>query len=186
MPLPARGGARPAIEPEVKHGTMSHPLPRTFSLERVSWDDPRAVALRQSMDEEMTARYTVPGRAPLSEAAQKALTVDPALVRATVLAVDEDGTAIGHAALRMLNSEFEVKRVIVTGDQRGRGVGRAIMLGLEDIAREQEAARLILQTGDKQPEAVALYERLGWVPIPIYEPYASTMPFSLCYEKTLA
>jgi GNAT superfamily N-acetyltransferase len=107
-------------------------------------------------------------------------------VRATILAIDEDGSAIGHAALRVLNGELEVKRVIVSGDQRGRGVGTTIMRGLEDIARELEASRLILQTGDKQPEAVALYERLGWTPIPIYEPYVTTIPFSLCYEKAIA
>lgn len=165
---------------------MSHPVPRTFSLEHVAWDDPRAAALRQSMDEEMTVRYTVPGRAPISAAALSALAVDPTTVHTTVLAVDEDGTAIGHAALRRINGEVEVKRVIVAGDQRGRGVGKAIMLHLEDVARGDSITRLILQTGDMQPEAVALYERLGWEPIPIYEPYASTMPFSLCYERTLA
>jgi GNAT superfamily N-acetyltransferase len=185
MLLPALRRYGPSENPKVMHGTMSHAPEQTFHLEHVSWDDPRAVALRQAMDEEMTARYSVPGRAPLSPAAQKALSVDPSLVRATVLAIDEDGTAIGHAALRVLNGELEVKRVIVSGDQRGRGVGKAIMRGLEEVAREQQASRLILQTGDKQPEAVALYERLGWTAIPIYEPYAATMPFSLCYAKDI-
>jgi GNAT superfamily N-acetyltransferase len=176
----------PSENPKVKHGTMSHAPEQTFHLEHVSWDDPRAVALRQAMDEEMTVRYTVPGRPSISAEASRALAVDPSLVRATILAIDEDGSAIGHAALRVLNGELEVKRVIVTGNQRGRGVGTTIMRGLEDIARELEASRLILQTGDKQPEAVALYERLGWTPIPIYEPYVTTIPFSLCYEKAIA
>lgn len=165
---------------------MSHPVPSTFSLEHVAWEDPRAAALRQTMDEEMSVRYTIPGRPPISDAAVRALSVDPTTVHTTVLAVDEDGTAIGHAALRRLNGELEVKRVIVASDQRGRGIGKAIMLHLEDVAREDSAARLVLQTGDKQPEAVALYERLGWVPIAIYEPYASTMPFSLCYERVVS
>ena len=59
------------------------------------------------------------------------------------------------------------------------------MLELERIARSADVRRLILQTGDRQPEAVGLYEALGYTPIPIYDPYAETMPFSLCFEKTL-
>ena len=52
-------------------------------------------------------------------------------------------------------------------------------------AREQGAARVILQTGDKQPEAVALYRKTGWQQIDVYEPYAATMPWSFCFAKAL-
>ncbi|WP_255359407.1 hypothetical protein [Frondihabitans sp. PAMC 28766] len=43
----------------------------------------------------------------------------------------------------------------------------------------------MLQTGDRQPDAVRLYERFGYTPIPVYEPYVEAIPFSLCYEKRL-
>jgi hypothetical protein len=33
---------------------------------------------------------------------------------------------------------------------------------------------------------VALHERVGYTPIPIYEPYVETIPNSLCVEKVLA
>ena len=156
---------------------------RGFTFEHVEYDDPRAVALRNSMDVELGARYATGG--PLDPAIVEVLTVDPASVKATVLVIDDDGTPIAHAALRLLRGDWEVKRVIVEGDQRGRGIGRALMLELESIARSGGATRLILQTGDKQPEAVALYERLGYTPIPIYEPYVTAIPFSLCFEKSL-
>ncbi|MBK0297397.1 GNAT family N-acetyltransferase, partial [Bacillus sp. S34] len=61
----------------------------------------------------------------------------------------------------------------------------ALLAEGEQVAREQGAERLILQTGDKQPEAVALYEKTGWTRIPVYEPYAATMPWSFCFEKAL-
>ncbi|WP_263480170.1 hypothetical protein [Curtobacterium sp. TXMA1] len=44
---------------------------------------------------------------------------------------------------------------------------------------------MILQTGDKQPEAVALYRKTGWEQIDVYEPYAATMPWSFCFAKAL-
>jgi GNAT superfamily N-acetyltransferase len=155
-----------------------------FSVVPTEWDDPRAFDLRHRMDVELVARYSGPDTPRLSETALLALAVDPADIVATVLAVDSEGTAIGHAALRILDGEWEVKRVIVGGDQRGRGVGRALMAELETIARDSGATRLILQTGNRQPEAVFLYEKIGYTPIPIYEPYSS-IPFSRCYEKRL-
>ena len=156
-------------------------------VERTRWDDPRAVALRAAMDSEMTARYAL-RRSTTGEqdaAIDRALAVDPAKILATVLISDLDGTPVAHAALRDLRGEWEVKRVVVDADHRGRGIGRLLMSELETIAREGDARRLILQTGDRQPDAVVLYERIGYTPIPIYEPYVDAIPFSLCFEKLL-
>ncbi|GGF21233.1 GNAT family N-acetyltransferase [Subtercola lobariae] len=160
-----------------------------FTLESVAWSDPRAVAMRALMDVEMSARYArrVPGfgDAAADDTITAALAVDPADVVATVLALDTDGAALGHASLRMLRGDWEVKRVIVASEARGRGVALAIMAELARIASAAGASRLILQTGDRQPEAVALYEKLGYTPIAIYEPYVEAIPFSLCFEKLL-
>ena len=159
----------------------------TFTFESVEWDDPRAVALRDLMDAEMTARYSSDRVEPAEITAkrQASLAVDPALVKATVLVLDADGTPLAHAALKLLRGDWEVKRVIVVDGQRGRGIGRALMNELERIAVDADAPRLILQTGDRQPDAVALYERVGYTPIPIYEPYVETIPNSLCFEKVI-
>lgn len=164
---------------------MPSPIAPSFHLEHVAWDDPRAVELRRVMVVEMDLRYSVPGRAGNSDDINLALAVDPNDVRTTVLALDDDGTPIGHAALRSLRDELEVRRVIVGSDQRGRGIGRRLMLELENVAREDGARRIILQTGTKQPESVAMYEKLGYTRIPVYEPYVASMPNSLCFEKVL-
>lgn len=156
-----------------------------FVLEDVAWDDPRAVALRAAMDAEMSVRYADPGGPGLSAEAQAALAVDPATVRHTVLAVDRDGTAIGHAALRDLHGSWEVKRVVVAADQRGRGVGRAVMAEVARLARLGGADRVVLQTGDRQPEAEALYVALGWERIATYPPYDTALPISRCYALAL-
>ncbi|WP_454049537.1 GNAT family N-acetyltransferase [Cellulomonas sp. Marseille-Q8402] len=157
----------------------------SYTLQAVEYTDQRAVALRTAMDVEMSARYTDPGGPGLSPAVLAALAVDPATIRHTVLAVDHDGTPVGHAALRDHRGEWEVKRVVVAADHRGRGIGRAVMTEVERLARAAGATRVILQTGDRQPEAEALYTALGWTRIPTYPPYDEALPQSRCFEKLL-
>ena len=165
---------------------MTDTTARTYRFEAVGYDDPRAVHLRELMDEDMAVRYATRDRdSSVNDEITRVLAVHPSSVLATILVVDDDDAPIGHALLRDLDGEWEVKRVIVAGGHRARGIGRALMTELERLARQGGVRRLILQTGDRQPEAVALYKRLGYTPIPIYEPYVASMPFSLCYEKIL-
>ena len=107
--------------------------------------------------------------------------------RATALRdeLDADGTPTGHVILRRLGDEWEIKRLVVTAAARGRGIARALMHAALDRARTGGAERVILQTGIPQPESVALYESLGFTRIPVYEPYAETMPRSVCFALTL-
>lgn len=155
-------------------------------FESVSWADARAVALQRILEEDLHGRYAHhlqagPGRG----AALSALAVDPDDVRATILAVRAGKGPVGHAALRILNGEWEVKRVVVLESERGRGIASKLMAEIEAIAARGGASRVILQAGDRQPEAVALYSKLGYTRIPVYEPYATAIPFSLCFEKRL-
>lgn len=174
-----------------KRETVGVTSPRApWTLLLVEWDDPRAVALRDAMDAELSLRYADRFSAFDAETSarfERDFALDPATVVATVLLVRDD-VPVGHAALRVLptlGDELEVKRVFVHQDARGSGASRALMAELERIGRERGAARLILQTGDRQPDAVALYERIGYTGIPIFPPY-SDFDFSLCFEKPLA
>ena len=158
---------------------------RPFTFESVEYTDPRAVALRKVMDAEMAERYQAADLLEMDPVIAKALHVDVASIASTVLVLDADGTPIGHAALRLHDGDWEVKRVIIDRGQRQRGIGRAMLLELIRIASAGGAQRLILQTGNKQPESVALYTSLGFEPIPPYEPYRTAIPLSLCFAKSL-
>ncbi|BDZ46847.1 GNAT family N-acetyltransferase [Naasia aerilata] len=159
----------------------------TVDLEAVVWNDPRAVALRRLMDADMVERYGDGREEPpeLTRKRARALSVRTDDIRATLLAVQDDGAAVGHIALRMLGDEWEVKRLIVLPVARRAGVARRLLNEVEEIARRGGGRRVILQAGDRQPEAVALYESSGYTRIPVYEPYVETMPWSLCFEKRL-
>ena len=108
------------------------------------------------------------------------------LPTADVFLIARDGAEpVGCGAVRFLDgTTAEVKRMYVAPAARGRGVGRQIVDELEAFAIRAGARRLVLETGVLQPEAIALYERTGFVVIPCFGEYASA-PRSVCYEKRL-
>ena len=155
-------------------------------VERVDWHDPRAAALRAAMDDEIGPRYAADVAefdAATAAAVGAALAIEPDDIVATLIA-SVDGVPAGHAALRRLGREWELKRVVTLPAHRGRGVSRALIAAIERIAVEQGGTRLILQTGHRQPEAIRLYEWLGYRPIPVYPPY-DVLAFSHCYARDL-
>jgi GNAT superfamily N-acetyltransferase len=158
-------------------------------IEEVPVDDRRAAALRDLLDAELDARYAdvVRDEPPaLTAERSEALRVHPDDVVATFLAVDDDsGESLGHVLLRRLDGEWELKRLVVASTARRRGVGRALTEAVVERARSGGARRVILQSGEAQPESLQLYTAAGFRPIPVYEPYVRTMPNSLCFELPL-
>ena len=54
---------------------------------------------------------------------------------------------------------------------RGVGVAKALLTAIEESAAEQGRTRMILECGNRQPEAIALYEKLGYARIPDFGHY---------------
>lgn len=96
------------------------------------------------------------------------------------------GTAVGSGALREIDaSHAEVRRMFVSKESRGLGVGRAILSELELRAGRLGYSRLLLETGFRQTAAIALYESAGFKRIAPFGRYVDD-PTSVCFEKTLA
>jgi GNAT superfamily N-acetyltransferase len=158
-------------------------------IRAVAWDDPEAVALRDAMTAEVAPRYADrAGRMPMPPG----MAVQPSeLIYAAVAFQGERG--VGHIALRRLPDtpagpepdELEIKRMFVAASVRGQGVGRLLLAAAEQAAAAAGARRVVLQTGDRQPEAATLYESVGYTRIPIFAPYLA-LPYSLCFEKVLS
>jgi GNAT superfamily N-acetyltransferase len=72
----------------------------------------------------------------------------------------------------------------VVADARRLGIGAQILAALESEARRRGYDRLRLETGVRQPEAIALYERAGYVRVENFPPYVDA-PMSVCYAKVL-
>jgi GNAT superfamily N-acetyltransferase len=151
-------------------------------VESVDWDDAGAVALREAMSAEMGLRYADRFAARVEVPADMAVKTDT--VAYTAVAYTADRQPVGHAALRWLGADLELKRMYVAPSHRGRGVSVALLTAVEHEAARLGAARIVLQTGDRQPDAVRLYEKSGYTRIPIFAPYQA-LTYSNCYQKLI-
>lgn len=96
-----------------------------------------------------------------------------------------DGRALGCGAVVGSGEGWdEVKRMFVAPEGRGLGLGRRLLEELEHAARARGARALRLETGGKQPEALALYRSAGFVEIGPFGDYRPD-PLSLFMEKRL-
>ena len=69
-------------------------------------------------------------------------------------------------------------------ESRGKGVASKVLTELETWAAEMSYEKCILETGKKQPEAIGLYKKNGYMLIPNYGQYAE-VENSVCFEKLL-
>ena len=92
---------------------------------------------------------------------------------------------IGCGAFRPFDAgTVEMKRMFVRREYRGRGVARRVLDTLEQEARRRGYTAAVLETGTRQPEAIALYITCGYEPIERYGTYAQYAR-SVCFRKVL-
>ena len=141
---------------------------------------PLAHQLISELNEELSARYPEEGATHFRLDADE---VAPG--RGAFLVAYVDGEAVGCGAVRRIEDGVgEIKRMYVRSAARGRGVGAAIIAALEAEARRLDVTRLVLETGERQLEALALYRRAGFVVIPPFGEYVDS-PLSVCLAKEL-
>lgn len=167
---------------------MAHPVSVTFAIEAAVSADRAKLAdwadwagpggLIEQLDAELRAVYPAASLHPVDLAGFAAA--------GGVFVVGRvHGEAAACGAIRPLDAETaELKRVFVAPAHRRKGIARALMLQLEQTARERGFQRLRLETGAGNPEALKLYEAIGYQPIPAFGEYIHD-PLSLCYEKRL-
>jgi GNAT superfamily N-acetyltransferase len=96
------------------------------------------------------------------------------------------GTPVACGATRPIEPGVaEIKRMYVRPEVRGHGFSKQILSALEDGARSSGVTRLIMETGNRQPEAVSLYRTAGYTPTAPYGEYVGN-EFSRCFEKRLS
>ncbi|MFZ5973236.1 MAG: GNAT family N-acetyltransferase [Bacteroidota bacterium] len=96
-------------------------------------------------------------------------------------------TAVGCGCFRPMNGApraAEIKRMYVKPDFRNRGIARKVLQELECWAVEEGFDEAKLETGLRQPEAIATYRKSGYEQIPNFEPYVG-VDISICMRKQL-
>jgi GNAT superfamily N-acetyltransferase len=160
-----------------------------LELVRVDYGHPDAMLLIEEVQAEYVVRYGGPDRTPLDP-----LMFEPPVGSFYVgyLTVVGERCPVTTGAWRSHDDvevfgtrrTAEVKRMYVVPAVRGRGLARAVLAHLERTAADAGAEAMILETGDAQPEAIALYESSGYTPIPGFGHY-KWAPGNRCFGKPL-
>ena len=104
----------------------------------------------------------------------------------TVIVIYDGDKPVGCGCFKPYDEDaVEIKRMYVRPEARNKGIGALIMQNLEQWATELGYKACVLETGDKQPEAVALYEKAGYVVTEKYGVYVD-LNNSICMRKSLA
>ena len=149
-----------------------------------------SAALIAALNAELSARYPEPGATHFG--------LDPSEVapgRGVFVVARWSGRPVGCGALRCIREDTlvrelgprvgELKRMYVVPPVRGQGIGGALLARLETEARSLGLTRLVLETGTRQTEALALYRSAGFTEIPAYGEYAASPTTSICLSKEL-
>ena len=92
---------------------------------------------------------------------------------------------VGCGAIKEFTPDtMEVKRMYVPLNRRGQGIASIVLNNLEQWAILLGYHHCILETGKKQPEAIALYLKNGYKIIPNYGQYEN-VENSVCFEKLI-
>jgi GNAT superfamily N-acetyltransferase len=102
-----------------------------------------------------------------------------------VVVAYKNNEAIGCGAFKVFEHAIaEIKRMFVLPQHRGEGIAGLVLAELESWAKELHYTSCILETGMKQPEAIRLYQKTGYITIPNYGQYAA-VENSVCMQKNL-
>ncbi|MFF7748762.1 GNAT family N-acetyltransferase [Streptomyces sp. NPDC007971] len=158
-----------------------------MNIRRVRFDHPDAVKLNDEVQAEYHLRYGDGGDATALDAND----FDPPR-GVYLIAYDEHDRPVATGGWRLQDrneegyedGDAELKRMFVIDRMRGHGLARRILAALEEDARTAGRVRMVLETGTKQPEAIALYASSGYEPCAKFG-YYRHYEESRCYAKQL-
>ncbi|WP_030436141.1 GNAT family N-acetyltransferase [Actinoplanes subtropicus] len=138
---------------------------REIKIRMADTADPAVQALLVDVLNELSERYGGSGDdTPIAED-------DFTPPNGAFFVADDGERLIGCAGWRRHGDDAELKRMFTAKAGRRRGLGRRLLTAIEESARAAGCRRLILETGDQQPEAIALYQTAGYARIPDFGYY---------------
>lgn len=138
-----------------------------FTVRPLAYTDAVVRALEAELQQDYVDRYGGQDETP----------VDPAEFAppdGTFVVGFVGGEPVASGGLRRHDEHVaEIKRMYVVEDHRGVGYARRLLAELESSAAQLGYRRIVLETGLRQPEAIALYESSGYQPIPGFGYYVN-------------
>ncbi|MET9558753.1 GNAT family N-acetyltransferase [Streptomyces tauricus] len=158
-----------------------------MDIRPVAFDHPDAVKLNDEVQAEYAVRYGDEG---------DVTPLDPTMFEPPLglylMAYDAGDRPVATGGWRTQDEndegysdgDAELKRMFVIEGARGNGLARRILGALEADARAAGRTRMVLETGNKQPEAIALYASSGYEPCVKFGHYRFHED-SRCFAKRL-
>jgi GNAT superfamily N-acetyltransferase len=106
------------------------------------------------------------------------------MIKHALIVYDNDVAVACGAIKEFSPGTMEVKRMYTIPAYRGKGMATRVLNELEKWAAGLGYDKCILETGKRQPEAIALYKKNGYKIIPNYGQYTG-IENSVCFEKML-
>jgi GNAT superfamily N-acetyltransferase len=156
-----------------------------LTLVAVGYGHPDAGRLIEEVQAEYVARYGSRDESPVDP-----LMFDPPHGTFLVGYVDDVPVTTGAWRRRTDLPAYgstrvaEIKRMYVVPAARGAGHARAVLAELERTAAASGIEVLVLETGMRQPEAIALYTSAGYEPVPPFGHYRDS-PLNRCFGRRL-
>ena len=152
---------------------------QNITIAEVDPRQPEILAMIEELDRLMLELYPVENNYLVSP---EDLATDGSFFFAAYL----EGKACGCAALMLRDPDYaEVKRVFVAPQARGFGLARRLLAELETRARALKCDFLRLETGEFQPDALALFQSAGYATCGAFGDYPEGAPHSVFMEKRL-
>jgi GNAT superfamily N-acetyltransferase len=164
---------------------MSVPAVNQLRFVAVGQDDPLAAPLLTELAVEYATRYGA-----TVQAVSKWLRGYPADEFAPpggglIIGLLNDRPVTGGAFRRFDDSTAELKRIWTDSRHRRQGHARALLVELEAEIAARGYSAVYLTTGDRQPEAEALYLSTGYIRLPEPLP-AEGEVYPVAFAKTLS
>lgn len=105
-------------------------------------------------------------------------------IKHVIVAYEGDKPVACGAIREFAPGVMEVKRMYTLPELRGKGIASQVLSELEKWAAELSYHTCVLETGKRQPDAIALYKKKGYKIIPNYGQYVN-IENSVCFEKSL-
>jgi putative acetyltransferase len=104
----------------------------------------------------------------------------------SAILIEQNEEPIGCGAFKQYNeTSGELKRIFIKHKARGQGISKVLVKALEEWMLEKNLSIAVLETGNKQIEALGLYEKLGYQRMPNYGVYVGMEATSICMKKDL-
>jgi putative acetyltransferase len=142
-------------------------------------NQPDVLALIEQLDAYQKPLYTAESHHGIDVAALAQPNVIFAVAR------DSSGLAVACGAIVIEPAYGELKRMFTLPSHRDRGIARSLVQWLEAKALARGCHLFMLETGYLQPEAIALYEWLGYSRRGPFGPYTED-PHSVFMYKSVA